>query len=271
MAAEAEHPNLIEDRERARELLAREFAGRRRRRLQVVMITLTLYVATVVLGVFAFESEQSAHRARELALEKTITLQRSLPVKALGTTASISEEGWLINKDGTPVQRIAEGPLSIAIFAPNKHTFAVEGQDGVFVGRASAPHEIWRLPLLASVTSLSFSPDGHRLAVTDAGGTVWLWDLQARVAQVAFSSFYHDLRVAAFSPDGKRCAVGGGRGDVWVVDVATGEFVKELRTRGPVRSITFSDDQRTLLIGLQTGGSSVIEIDTGATLALFPG
>jgi WD40 repeat protein len=78
-----------------------------------------------------------------------------------------------------------------------------------------------------AVRSLSFSPDGTRLAAAVAapgGGRVLVWDVAGR-KRVAVSDKTGDTPNAVFAPDGKAIAVADGKADVALIDPATGKVV----------------------------------------------
>jgi hypothetical protein len=97
------------------------------------------------------------------------------------------------------------------------------------------------------VYSVSFSPDGRRLASASAGGTVKVWD--AQTGQEALTLKGHTSVVAwlCFSPDGRRLASVSGDGTVRVWDAQTGQ--EALTLKGHTRelhSVCFSPDGRRL-------------------------
>ncbi|MEU3725150.1 WD40 repeat domain-containing protein [Streptomyces sp. NPDC031705] len=103
---------------------------------------------------------------------------------------------------------------------------------------------------LSSVSTLAFSPDGHRLATGDSDGDVVLWDVRAPAAPAHRLSGHagpvHDL---AFSPRGDRLASASGDGTVRLWDTATGEAAGSLPLTGhtgAVRGVAFSPDASLL-------------------------
>ncbi len=96
---------------------------------------------------------------------------------------------------------------------------------GLLVGPATAqPAKKGPAP---AVRSLSFSPDGTRLAAAVAaagGGRVLVWDVAGR-KRVAVSDKTGDTPNAVFAPDGKAVAVADGKAAVTLIDPATGKTV----------------------------------------------
>ncbi|MCM2371893.1 protein kinase domain-containing protein [Aporhodopirellula aestuarii] len=53
-------------------------------------------------------------------------------------------------------------------------------------------------------TSIDFSPDGQRLAISNADGAIRVWDLAARNVVLTVDAHGHEAYNVAFSPDGQR-------------------------------------------------------------------
>lgn len=127
--------------------------------------------------------------------------------------------------------------------------------------------------LAAGAQELIFGPDGRKLAVLAADGTVRLWDAGGRRPlgqQLATGA--SRVTNMAFSPDGKTIATSSGDGRLQLSDVTTGRSrgASSATNAGPVEAITFSPDgtmlgvasdrdvsvwktMRTYGIGLQLG------------------
>jgi eukaryotic-like serine/threonine-protein kinase len=112
---------------------------------------------------------------------------------------------------------------------------------------------------LRSVTGLAFSPNGQRLAIGLADGTVRSWDTAADrevwSAKAAADGKPGVPAALAFSADGKRLAAScsvplagpKGPGWVWVYDADTGQEVAAFpEPNGPVRSVALGPDGRRI-------------------------
>jgi len=91
-----------------------------------------------------------------------------------------------------------------------------------------------------SIERLAFSPDGRRLSVLAAGGTVRLWD--ADTGELAALEQSGPINALAFSPDGTVVATGGRdrKVGVWL---STGALSRDLSGhRGRVTGVAFSAD-----------------------------
>jgi WD40 repeat protein len=94
-----------------------------------------------------------------------------------------------------------------------------------------------------AVTSVSFSPDGKRLAWADSEGTVRVRDLPSGADAFTLSGHTGWVRAVAFSPRGDRLAAGGDDGSVSLWDLATGQRITVLSGHTlPVRAVAFSAD-----------------------------
>jgi dipeptidyl aminopeptidase/acylaminoacyl peptidase len=74
------------------------------------------------------------------------------------------------------------------------------------------------------VHSVSWSPDGKRLATGSEGGTVKLWDASSGRELLAYTGQIHSV---SWSPDGKQLAMGTRSGTVKVCEAASKEAVQE--------------------------------------------
>lgn len=287
MAAEAnvlklnEATHLLDKAKRSRRLILAAAGG------LLAVIALGAFLATsalmqardamqraVVEANFALRSQLLASEAQLRAERDALALQRSFPIKAIGLDTAISQEGWLI-KDGRPMRQIADGPIYIAAFGPDKSKFAVATGRGIFVGTTTDPGEALRIPADGPATSISFSPSGQSIVIAGYDGTVRLWDVAtgrpigAPIAVLRTSDA--GATAATFSPDGGIVAVGTHDGKVTLWDAATGGPIGPTITLGSaVSSVAFSDDARSLLVGA-SGAVWVFDRDTAHLIARFPG
>jgi WD domain, G-beta repeat len=234
------------------------------------LLATTALIQTRVALTRATEARFQAAEAQSRAQQEALALQRSFPIKAIGSGGAISQEGWLI-KDGRPVRQIADGPIYLAVFGPDQNEFAVVTENGVFVGHTTDQSKALPLPVDSPVTSISFSPDGRHIVTGGSNGTVDMWDASTR-QRLASLRTAGLATAATFSPDGQLVAVGTSDGKVRIWDHATGRPIgTPITAPSAASSFAFSVDGRSLLVGTQGGGFSVFDVATGNLIARFPG
>lgn len=135
---------------------------------------------------------------------------------------------------------------------------------------------------IGGIYSLSFSPDGDRLAgvgmndINKDGGKIWMWEprtgkeIPFKVAEAPL------IRSVAFSPDGRVVAatlaryIQGPKSWVWVgvFDAKTGETRKVLETghAGAIGGIAFSADGKKLATGSDDMTAKVWDWESGKLL-----
>jgi WD40 repeat protein/DNA-binding SARP family transcriptional activator len=94
----------------------------------------------------------------------------------------------------------------------------------------------------STVTNVSFSPDGSRLAAAGVGGVVKIVDVRTRTPLLTFQD--RGITYATqFAPRGQLLATGDDSGQVFFWDARTGRPIGEpLNTHSPVLGLAFSPD-----------------------------
>jgi hypothetical protein len=96
------------------------------------------------------------------------------------------------------------------------------------------------------VLSVSFSPDGTRLATADASQSISIWNTVTGAKSHTLpghKGIVHDVYQVSFSPDGKYLASAGGDGTVRVCNADTGQEVHTLEdTPVHLACVAFSPD-----------------------------
>lgn len=127
--------------------------------------------------------------------------------------------------------------------------------DGATTGSAE---ELFQIQRNADVLDVDFSPDGRRLALSDAGGLATVWDISAGEPQLRLTLKGHTRQVAriAFDPEGTRIASVGSDGTVRVWDADTGGVLLHLTLHNAMLSgVGFSPNGRYLA---STGGERAL-------------
>jgi hypothetical protein len=97
------------------------------------------------------------------------------------------------------------------------------------------------------VQSVSWSPDGHRLASASSDQTVKVWDAQTGQEALTLKGHTSGVLSVSWSPDGHRLASASSDQTVKVWDAQTGQEALTLKThRGFVLSVSWSPDGRRL-------------------------
>lgn len=133
----------------------------------------------------------------------------------------------------------------------SKESFRVAMLDPKEAGRSS---RVWDLGENETVSCLSFSDDGQRLAVGSSAGTVVVLDVPS--GAVRWRAPLHANRVSqiVFSSDSRRCVSGGWDECVKVCDATNGVVLQDLgNQRRPVMSVDFHADGQHVAVGLFSG------------------
>ncbi|MEP6707862.1 MAG: protein kinase, partial [Pyrinomonadaceae bacterium] len=93
----------------------------------------------------------------------------------------------------------------VAIFSPDGRLWAT-GSEDIVLWDAATQTKILRLPYVAEVWGLAFSPDGRWLVASYTDGAILLWDVKEREVTASFNEHSGSVRAVAFSPDGRRLA-----------------------------------------------------------------
>jgi RNA polymerase sigma factor (sigma-70 family) len=103
--------------------------------------------------------------------------------------------------------------------------------------------------------SVTYSPDGTRLAAHDLGSNLWIWDTATmKPLAVTYTEVIPRVNTLTFSPDGLWLALGGDPGRVKVWDGVTGQLVWDRgQHAADVHTVSFGKDARTLLTGATDG------------------
>jgi WD40 repeat protein len=94
-----------------------------------------------------------------------------------------------------------------------------------------------------SIRSLSYAPDGHRLASASEDGTVRVWDLTSEGAPLVLQGHAGGAEAATFLPDG-RLVTGAAEGQLVLGDASTGRKVASISAHeGGVRHLACAPGQ----------------------------
>ena len=127
----------------------------------------------------------------------------------------------------------------------------------------------------AGVTSVSFSPDGQRLASGSWDGLVMVWDVRTGKCARQFAGHGSAVWAVCFSPDGKSIASGGGDKMVYVGRVNGGSRPQPaIGLKGHANSVLclgYSPDGKLLASSGEDGRIRLWNAETGAAADVIDG
>ena len=178
------------------------------------------------------------------------------------------------------------GLIVDAAFSPDGRSVATlgardgpstEGQEVVVWDWASG-RQRWRAALPSEPRSLSYRPDGRRLAVLCGGGELLVFDPDDGREALRWQA--HDAEPAhhwinngevGFSPDGRSVLTWGMGNDVRVWEADTGRLrYPPLRHRDKCHDVQFSPDGRLMALASYDGSVRVRDFATGTVVAELP-
>ena len=124
----------------------------------------------------------------------------------------------------------------------------------------------------AGLLSVSWSPDGKRLATGSADGTARVWQVSDGRELLTLKGHTGCVWSVSWSPDGRRLATGSEDGTARVWDAAGGRELLTLgRHTGPVHSVSWSPDGTRLATGSEDGTAKVWDAAGGPELLTLKG
>jgi len=225
---------------------------------------------------------EGASAIRALAITPDASLVAAM-ARRLDASGRYAEDASTLavweSDSGRLVRKIEGSRVSDVALSPDRTLFAAGDEDG----RIS----VWPLPEGEPIATLEgrrnqvncllFGPDplrrndvprpgtGWLLAAGDSGGTVTIWDVNARATRSFCRGSSYDVFALAFRPDGQTLA-SAGRYMVKLWDATTGRPLLDLQSGNFCSALAFSPDGRRLAVGKQAafgydGGADVWELE----------
>jgi WD40 repeat protein len=231
--------------ERERRLESEARAGRRFRWLSAALALVTVVAVVMALAAFlAFRKADAA--AREATALRLIAESQTL-LAGLGPTGIDDVLGMqkLLAALALPsAQHGATSPLLTALYQERDLLKVIDVPGGV--------------------SSVTYSPDGTRIASGSPDHTVRLWD--AKTGQQIGQPLHHDdtVTTVAFSPDGTRIASGSADKTVRLWDAETGQQIGQpLHHDDAVTTVAFSPDGTRIASGSHDKTARLWNAQTG--------
>jgi WD40 repeat protein len=146
----------------------------------------------------------------------------------------------------------ASKPVNAVVFNPDGTLLASGGNDGFLrLWDAKSGQQKSAFPTVVAVDSISFSPDGARVAAAGGPGRkVHVWDIETGQEVLTLVGHTDGVTSVRYSPDGKRIASAGRDKTVRLWDAKTGQNLSVLQGHEQaVYCLAFSPDGKTLASG----------------------
>jgi len=168
-----------------------------------------------------------------------------------GHTKRVNSVSW--SPDGNRLATGSfDGTAKVWEAAGGRVLFTLKGHTGEVGSVSWSPID---QPLAMSV---SWSPDGTRLATGSGDGTAKVWDAAGGRELLTLKGHSNGVNSVAWSPDGTRLATGSSDGTAKVSDAAGGRELLTLQGHtGQVRSVAWSPDGQRLATGSWDGTAKV--------------
>jgi class 3 adenylate cyclase/GTPase SAR1 family protein len=122
------------------------------------------------------------------------------------------------------------------------------------------------------VLSVSWSPDGKRIASASGDKTIRLWDGDTGEAITTLQGHRGSVNSVSWSPDGKRIASASGDKTIRLWDGDTGESIATLQGHSdPVNSVSWSPDGKRIASASDDKTICLWDGDTGESIATLQG
>ena len=163
--------------------------------------------------------------------------------------------------------------VKAVVFSPDERSLATAGEH-VKVWGVRTMKEIVTLRHSKPIWALAFSADGRYLAVGEGDGKgpgrVKVWDFPRRKVVASLETDPTYATTVVFSPDNRILASGGRQGQIKLWRVSDWQLRGKLQRTGPIYSLDFTPDSKTLSAG-SSRALSLWSAENGNLIAFLPG
>jgi len=232
-------------------VLASREAATRRQRMIVGTVTLALVIAIVLALVAWGQRNEARDQQGKAEQQRRVAVSRQL---AAQSQALLELEPSLLQTS-----------VLLAVEAMQRHP-ALEADQALRRGLALLPRQTAQMVHDHSVTAISFSPDGKKLATASADHSARLWEVPSgrEVARMAHGGA---VRAATFSPEGRYLATGSDDGTIRLWEVPSGREMATITKLAGMEASSFSPDGKYLTSANNDGVAIVWEVPSGREVA----
>ncbi|AWM39763.1 WD domain, G-beta repeat [Gemmata obscuriglobus] len=181
--------------------------------------------------------------------------------KTLAHTSPADGLVWLwACETGQPDMIIVEAAdactLETIAFHPDGKRVACGGADYMRTGERDGAVCVWDVTtkeklytIDVGVTALAFDPQGKYLAGAGLEDAVYVWDAETQATVFVFGGHQGTISAVCFDPTGSYLLSGGDDGIVRCWDVLSGRLLVARGFDGPVQSLAFGPDGKSLFCG----------------------
>lgn len=222
--------------------------------------------------------EEEAARQRDRAVALLTQIQRSVPVLDVSPNGkrSISQAGWLLSDDGTPIEALVSGSVDAAVFSPDgRLAFVVNasnGESSIFESETGKLVTVFTG--VGHVISAVFSPDAMTLVITSDKGVFRCQTADGQIQRLNVGT-ERPIIFAAFGPSSRTLVLGTLDGGLMVSRDAGLTFVlintRTVPSGTVIHAAAFSKDERKILTLYTDGRGIVVDLLNGHTESTFYG
>ena len=166
-------------------------------------------------------------------------------------------------------QHISTTEFGAADLSPDGRRMAVSiGSDmEILDARSGRRLAFWKTSHTDRIRAVAYNPRGESLATGSDDKTICIWDPPSAVARIQLKGHEGSIQSLAYSPDGTQLASGSDDRTVRLWGLASGENRLTHKFGGPVQTVRFSPDGKTLAVTLRGNATDPnierIDVQTG--------